>query len=414
MTSISAQKFLDRHSHPHIMTLVAAAAFGPLAMNVFLPSLPAIATHFDAPFVVVQLAISLYLLSNAVLQIVIGPLSDRYGRRPVMLFFSGLAIASTLLAIYAPTIEIFLLARCLQGTAIAGMVIGRAVIRDMVGPDESASKIGYVTMGMTLAPMLGPILGGYLDEFYGWQASFWALIVYGVFLVCLLWLDLGETARYKSTSFSAQFRSYPTLFTSRRFWGYSVASAAASGAFFAFLGGSSYLASVHYGIPPFLYGFYFVFAGIGYIVGNFISGRFARRIGINRMMMLGGVIACTGMLISMGLILSGFDHRLSFFGPVVFIGLGNGITLPSSIAGIVSVRPEIAGSASGLGGFFQIGGGALLSVLGGAVLGPQTGPMPLILLMLASSFASILAALYVMRVAHSVASLEADTMENRP
>lgn len=409
---MSANLFLDRNSHPHIMTLVAAAAFGPLAMNIFLPSLPAIATHFDAPFVVVQLTISLYLIANAVLQIVIGPLSDRYGRRPVMLFFTGLAIAASVLAIYAPTIELFLIARCLQGTAIAGMVIGRAVIRDMVGPDESASKIGYVTMGMTLAPMLGPVLGGYLDEYFGWQSSFWALIAYGIFLVCLLWLDLGETARYKSTSFSAQFRNYPALFTSRRFWGYSVASAAASGAFFAFLGGSSYLASVHYGIPPSLYGFYFIFAGIGYITGNFISGRYARRIGINRMMMSGGIVACAGMFISMGLILSGFDHRLSFFGPVVFIGLGNGITLPSSIAGIISVRPEVAGSASGLGGFFQIGGGALLSILGGAILGPQTGPMPLILLMFASSFASILATLYVMHIARSVAEQEPDTMKN--
>ncbi|MEM7463342.1 MAG: multidrug effflux MFS transporter [Pseudomonadota bacterium] len=408
---MSTATYLNRNSPPHITTLVAAAAFGPLAMNIFLPSLPAIATHFDAPFVVVQFAISLYLIANAFLQILIGPLSDRYGRRPVMMFFSCLAIAATVLAIYAPTIEIFLLARGLQGTAIAGMVIGRAVIRDMVGPDESASKIGYVTMGMTLAPMLGPILGGYLDEFYGWQASFWALIIYGFMLVGLLWLDLGETSRYKSASFSAQFRSYPALFTSRRFWGYSVASAAGSGAFFAFLGGSAYLASVHYDIPPSLYGFYFIFAGIGYIVGNFISGRFARKIGINRMMMLGGVVACVGMLISLALVASGLDHRLSFFGPVVFIGLGNGITLPSSIAGIVSVRPEIAGSASGLGGFFQIGGGALLSVLGGAVLGTETGPMPLILLMLASSFASVLATAYVMHIARTVALQEADTTE---
>ncbi|MGI9401322.1 MAG: multidrug effflux MFS transporter [Rhizobiaceae bacterium] len=410
---MAAPKFLDRYSPPHIMTLVAATAFGPLAMNIFLPSLPALATHFDAPFVIVQLAISFYLISNAVLQVIIGPLSDRYGRRPVMLFFSILAIFASLLSIYAPNIEIFLFARCLQGTAIAGMVIGRAVIRDMVGPDEAASKIGYVTMGMTLAPMLGPIFGGYLDENFGWQSTFWALIIYGSFLVCLLWLDLGETARYKSTSFTSQFRSYPALFTSRRFWGYSASSAAASGAFFAFLGGSSYLASVHYDIPPSLYGFYFVFAGIGYITGNFISGRYARRVGINRMMMLGGVVACIGMLISLGLILSGIDHRLSFFGPVVFIGLGNGITLPSSIAGIVSVRPEIAGSASGLGGFFQIGGGALLSILGGAVLGPNTGPLPLILLMLASSFASILASAYVMHIARSVTLQEENTLEER-
>ncbi len=146
-----------------------------------LPALASgIARYFDTDYAVAQLAVTLYLFANASVQLFIGPLSDRYGRRRTMLFFMGIALAATILAIVAPTIELFLLARLLQGTAIAGMVIGRAVIRDMVGPATAASMIGYVTMAMTLAPMLGPIAGGFLDEWFGWQATFALLFVFGL------------------------------------------------------------------------------------------------------------------------------------------------------------------------------------------------------------------------------------------
>lgn len=374
-------------------------------MNVFLPSLPSIARHFETDYVIVQLAVSLYLLANAVLQLIIGPLSDRFGRRPVLLFFVSLALIATLGAIYAPSIEWFLIARGFQGTAIAGMVIGRAAVRDMVGPNEAASMIGYVTMGMTLAPMLGPVAGGYLEEWYGWQASFWLIIIFGLGTLTLVWADLGETKQYKSASIVAQFRQYPVLFGSRRFWGYALASGFSSGAFFAFLGGGPYLASVYFGLNPSTYSLYFAIAGAGYIIGNFLSGRHAAHIGINRMMLSGGVVASTGMVVALGLLLLGFDHPLTAFGPVLFVGIGNGLTLPSANAGIVSVRPEISGAASGFGGFIQIGGGALLSVAGGAVLTPQSGAIPLILVMLVSSVVAAMITLYIIRVASQAGEL---------
>jgi DHA1 family bicyclomycin/chloramphenicol resistance-like MFS transporter len=148
------------------------------------------------------------------------------------------------------------------------------------------------------------------------------------------------------------------------------------------------VASAIFGLSPSEYGFYFAFAGIGYIAGNFISGRFAARIGIERMMLAGALVTTIGMGISALLILAGFTHPLTVFAPVVTVGLGNGITLPSANAGIVSVRPQLSGAASGLGGFLQIGGGAILSMLAGMVLGPETGPMPLVLLMLVSAILS--------------------------
>lgn len=395
MNAMAPARFLDRRTAPHIATLAIATAFGALSMNIFLPSLPGIAIYFGTSYAVVQLAVTLYLVANAVMQLLIGPLSDRFGRRPVMLFFIGVAIAATVLAIFAPNIEAFLFARILQGTAIAGMVIGRAVVRDMVGPAQAASMIGYVTMAMTLAPMLGPLAGGFLDEWFGWQSTFWLLLAFGAGAFALVFLDLGETNFQRAGSFGAQLASMPQLFGSRRFWGYCGAAAFSSGAFFAFVGGGPYLASEFFKMAPSQYGFYFAFAGVGYITGNFLSGRFAARTGVNTMMAVGGMVVMGGMLVSASLLLAGFTHPLAVFAPVVFVGLGNGITLPSANAGIVSVRPELAGAASGLGGFLQIGGGAMLSLAAGLVLNPTSGPLPLILLMLASASLSVLATLLV-------------------
>ncbi|MCO6385561.1 multidrug effflux MFS transporter [Aliihoeflea sp. 40Bstr573] len=384
---------------PHIFTLVMATASSALAMNVFLPSLPAMARHFDAEYSVVQLAVALYLIATAVLQFFIGPASDRFGRRPVLLLCFVVFLAGTLAAIFAPTIEVLLACRILQAFSAAGMVLSRAIVRDTVGPDQAASKIGYVTMGMTLVPMIGPIIGGFLDELYGWQSTFVLTLAFGLTAFAIIWVDLGETNLRPSSSLFAQVRAYPELVRSERFWGYTLTAACTSGTFFAFLGGGPYVASEIFGLSPSQYGFYFGFVSVGYMLGNFLSGRLSSRIGINRMLLMGNLIAAGGMTVPLILYFAGYVTPASLFVPVMFVGLGNGMTLPNAMAGIVSVRPHLAGSASGLGGAMQIGGGAGLSVLAGGLLGPETGPAPLLWVMLASSSLGIVAALYVMHVA---------------
>lgn len=384
---------------PHIFTLVMATASSALAMNVFLPSLPAMARHFDADYSVVQLAVALYLVATAVLQLFIGPASDRFGRRPVLLICFSVFLVGTLAAMFAPTIEVLLACRILQAFSAAGMVLSRAIVRDTVGPDQAASKIGYVTMGMTLVPMIGPIIGGFLDELYGWQSTFLLTFAFGLTAFAIIWVDLGETNLRPSSSLFAQVRSYPELIRSERFWGYTLTAAFTSGTFFAFLGGGPYVASEIFGLSPSQYGFYFGFVSVGYLVGNFLSGRLSSRLGINRMLMTGNIVAASGMSVPLILYFAGYVSPASLFIPVMFVGLGNGMTLPNAMAGIVSVRPHIAGSASGLGGSLQIGGGAGLSILAGALLGPETGPAPLLWVMLASSCSGILAALYVLNVA---------------
>ncbi|MCP4319995.1 MAG: multidrug effflux MFS transporter [Hyphomicrobiales bacterium] len=395
--------FLDRRSAPHIATLVIMTGAGALNMNILLPSLPGIARDFGVSYSYVQLLISAYLGATAFMQLIIGPLSDRFGRRPVLLVSLMIFIAATIACMFAPNFETLLVARLVQTAVVSGLALSRAVVRDMVGTNEAASLFGYITMGMALVPMVGPMIGGVLDEIYGWRAAFAVSLIFGVFVLMLVWLDLGETNRNKSASFGTQFGAYPELFRSRRFWGYALSAAFTSGSFFAFLGGAPYISVEFLGLSPSELGAYFALTAVGYIAGNFISGRYSQHFGINTMLLSGNIISGLGMVGSITTFSLGFDHAMAFFGYMVFIGLGNGISLPSANAGIVSVRPHLAGSAAGLGGALMIGGGAALSVLSGAMLSPETGPFPLLYIMLMSSIAGVMVALYVIHVARQVA-----------
>ena len=391
--------WLDRNTPPHIVTLVLVTGVAALNMNILLPALPSLAQHYSAPYSIVALSISGYLGLTAVLQLIIGPLSDRFGRRPVILWSMVIFLAATIGCAIAPTIETFLAMRLTQATVASGLVLSRAIVRDMVPPDEAASKIGYVTMGMALMPMLGPMIGGFVVEVMGWQSVLVVTFIFGAAVLALAVLDLGETNMARSASFGAQFRAYPELLRSKRFWGYAITAATASGAFFAFLGGGPWVATHVLGLSPAQLGFYFGFIALGYMMGNFLSGRITQRVGLNRMMLAGALVATIGMLIALVLYGVGIVHPVSVFGCILSIGVGNGMLLPSANAGIVSVRPHLAGSASGLGGALMIGGGATLSVISGAMLGPGTGAWPLLILMFVCSFLGIPSSLYVMRIA---------------
>jgi DHA1 family bicyclomycin/chloramphenicol resistance-like MFS transporter len=384
-------RFLDRSTPPHILTLILLAGISALAMNIFLPSLPGMTLHFDTEYRLIQLSVALYLAVNAGLQIVMGPISDKLGRRPVILGGLGIFLIATLGCIFAPNILIFLTFRMIQATVVVAMVLSRAVVRDMVPEAQAASMIGYVTMGMAVVPMIGPAIGGVLDQVFGWKANFWALFILGAAVFWLTWRDLGETAPKSGDSLSQQFRNYPELLTSPRFWGYSLAAALASGAFFAYLGGAPFVGDRVFGLDPATLGIYFGAPAIGYFVGNFISGRFSVRVGVNRMVLWGSLANAGGIGLNLLLFYAGLGTPLTFFGLMTLMGLGNGMLIPNATAGALSVRPHLAGTASGLSGAMMIGGGAALSALAGALLGPGTGAFPLLWIMLITAVGAIAA-----------------------
>jgi DHA1 family bicyclomycin/chloramphenicol resistance-like MFS transporter len=395
-------RFLDRTTPPHIATLILMAGLSALTMNIFLPSLPAMAAWFDAPYALMQLSVALYLALSAALQIVIGPISDRYGRRKVLLWSIILFLIATVGTLLAPTATSFLVFRMAQAVIAAGMVLSRAVVRDMVADAEAASMIGYVTMGMSIVPMIGPVIGGVLDEQIGWQANFGLLLILGLVTLWLVWADLGETATIRRISISQQMAQYPVLLRSQRFWGYVLCAAFASGSFFAYLGGAPFVGTEVFGLSSSGIGAMFALTAIGYAAGNFIAGRFSVRIGMNRMVLFGAVVTVIGMGTLAVLTLAGLHSAYVFFGFTVFVGLGNGMTLPNANAGMLSIRPDLAGTASGLGGSITIGGGAALAALAGALLGAESSEMPLVLLMFGSSLGSLVSILWVMRRARAL------------
>ncbi len=368
-----------------------------MVMNMFLPSLPAMAEHFGTEYKVMALSVPIYLGVSAVLQVFIGPMSDNLGRRPVLLGGIAIFVLATLGCIFATSIEVFLFFRMCQAAIAVGMVLSRAVVRDMYDQDQAASMIGYVTMGMALVPMVSPMIGGFLDEFVGWKANFWFFAAVGVLTFWLVWKDLGETAGQSGKTMAQQFGEIPELLLSPRFWGYCLSAAFCSGSFFSYLGGGPFVGSVVFGLSPFWVGMLFGAPAIGYMIGNGITGMYAKRFGINAMVLWGCVVSVVGTGISLAIFFAGYGSAWSFFGFMTCVGLGNGLVIPNATAGMLSVRPHLAGTASGFGGAIMVGGGALLSAVASAMLTPASGAFPLLWIQFLTSVAALIAILYVIR-----------------
>ena len=389
-------RFLNRSTPPHILTLILLASISALTMNIFLPSLPNIASELNSSTSILGLSVGIYLASSAVLQLIIGPFSDQFGRRPLILWSLIIFCISTLATVFVTNTAQFLILRIFQAISASCMVLARAIVRDTTESIEKAgSKIAYVTMGMALVPMVGPAIGGLLDYQYGWEASFWLLFILGLVILIISFFDVGETLSDHNQSFLEQISTYPSLLRSKRFWGYCLSSAFVSGAFFSYLGGAPFVGNEVFGLEPKDLGFWFGAPAIGYVLGNFLSGRFSTKIGLDKMIFLGVTTALFGVSIS--LTISLFDHGsvLSFFGLMTLVGLGNGMSIPNATAAMMSINPKLAGTAAGLGSAIMIGGGAGLSAIANFILIPGSSEIPLILLMWTSVFYGLCSVVYV-------------------
>jgi DHA1 family bicyclomycin/chloramphenicol resistance-like MFS transporter len=377
---------------------VLISAAGAIPINIFLPSLPAMANFFNVSYAKMQLSITVYLALTGAAQLIIGPISDRYGRRIVMLWTLTIFIFSAVGAALSTTFTSFMFFRCIQATSVAGYLISRTVVRDTSSRETAASLIGYVTMGMALAPMLAPAVGGWLGDHWGWQSNFHALALIGIITFVIVYFDLGETNKHKSDSFTAQFKAYPELLKSRRFWGYTLTLVFASGTFYAYLGGAPFVGESIFGLKPSEIGIYLAITPFGYMAGNGISGRYAHKIGMSRLLSFGPLIVIVAMFIAALLANAGATHPLSFFAFTFAIGLTNGLVLPSANAGLLDARPDLAGSASGLSGALMTSGGAILASLCGMFLTQESGVYPLIICIVLSAILCLLSAIFTIRL----------------
>lgn len=351
---------------PSIAVLIAISTVSPVAMNIYLPSLAGMKQAFEATSGEVQMTMSLYFAAVAVAQIFLGPLSDRFGRRPVVLGGMLSFVVGSVICLLASSIETLIIGRIVQAIGgSAGLILARAIIRDLFGRDQAASMIGYVTMGMAVGPMVGPAIGGLLDERFGWIGSFYLLVGLGAAVLLASWVGLHETnpSRKDTAEPFSFFRSYGVLLKNRLFWAYAATASATATVYFAYLGGAPFVSADVLAISPMEMGIYFMVIAGGYMLGNYISGRFSARLGILPMIIGGSLLPVAAVLLLGFFLLGETLTPLQFYGPMFLVGLGNGICLPSIIAGSVSVRPDLAGAASGLTASMQIGMGAFSSAL---------------------------------------------------
>ena len=382
-------------SPPHLATLVLLTSVSILTLNMFLPSLPGIAASFETDYATVSLSVSGYLAITAVLQIILGPLSDRYGRRPVLLISMVFYLFASLGCAMATSIGWFLAFRVLQSAVIAGSALSAAIIRDTTEEREAANLLGYVGMAMAVAPMLAPMVGGVLDAGFGWRANFWFYSALGLLLLALVWVDLGETNPAPAETFADQLRAYPELLRSRRFWAYSLCMSFGIGGFYVFVSGAPFVAAEIFRVSPALLGLGLGSITSGFFLGSFLSGRYSARMGLLWMVMAGRVVAFAGLAAGLGLYAVGLFHPLVFFAAAICTGIGNGLTTPSARVGSLSVRPHLAGSASGLSGALIVAVGAVLTVLPGLLLTSQNGVWVLMALMMALAAGGLASGLYV-------------------
>lgn len=374
---------------PALLTLVLLAAVSPLAINLFVPSMPSIAMDLEAPYATVQLGLSLYLVMVAVLQLVIGPLSDLFGRRPVIYGGLVLFLVGTTMCVLAQSAGMFLAGRIVQAASASGMVLSRAIVRDVYPREKAASAMGYMVMGMAVAPMVGPAIGGLIDQLAGWRMSFVALGIFGAIALGATVFTLPETNRFRGAPIREQVASYRKLAGMPLFWIYACSMGFASAAFFGFLGGGPAVSNIYLGLSSLEYGLYFAFTALGYSLGNFTTGRFSERRGLDRMMLDGVFISLTGPLAAIALFAFGIEHAAAFFLPMMLVGFGNGLTLPTASAAAIGLKPDSAGAASGLLGATQIGIGACASIVAGFVSGSEGLPIPLCMFLAACSFVAV-------------------------
>ena len=381
-----------------LVVLVGATALGPLAIQIFLPSLPAIQADLEVSGTVAQLVFSLSATAIAVSMLVYGPLSDRFGRRPTLVAGLILYLIGSLVSTVAPSIAVLILGRTIQAVGgAAPLALTRTIIRDLYGRERSASMIAYITMAMVVAPMLAPAIGGYLNDWIGWRANFAFCGIIGVLVTALVITGLPETHQERAgiPGLAGMIATFARLLCTPAFRGFALQSAFCLASFFSFAAAAPYVVIVVMERSASSYGLFFIVVSLAFMLGNFIAGRISERVGVERMVLIGSSLAVLATLLCLlCLVLFGWVPW-ALFGPCVLLAIGNGLSVPNAMAGAISVDPRAAGAASGLAGFLQMLIAAVFAQLSGMW---QNGtPFPMVGFMIAASALALLSFLVAFR-----------------
>jgi MFS transporter, DHA1 family, multidrug resistance protein len=368
----------DATSRITLLLLVAMTGVAPISLYMLVPALPELATTFGRDISIAQMTVSLYMVGIACSQIIMGPLSDRFGRRPVLLAGLGLMVVASAGCMFAETLPQLIAARFLQALGGAtGMVVSRAIIRDLYSRERVSSMISLVIAVMMIAQMLSPLTGGLLEVAFGWRSIFYVITAASVMTAVAITLALPETRRDRApgSGFRGDFGS---LMTSRAFLGYMLCQVLASQIIFAFAGGGPYIVVMQMGRTGAEYGAWFATTGFAYLIGNLCCVRFSPRHSLERLIWFGLGLQLLGAALNLLWGVTGLNQAPSWlFGTQMLVMFANAFVMSNSAAGAISIRPEAAGTASGAMGFLQMGLGSLLSQFGAWLGGHFATPVPL-------------------------------------
>jgi DHA1 family bicyclomycin/chloramphenicol resistance-like MFS transporter len=365
-------------SRTMLLLLVAMTGVAPISLYMLVPALPLLATTFGRDISIAQMTVSLYMVGIACSQIIMGPLSDRFGRRPVLLAGLGLMVVASVLCILADNLPQLIAARFLQALGGAtGMVVSRAIIRDLYSRERISTMISLVVAVMMIAQMLSPLTGGLVEIAFGWRAIFYIITVAAVLTTLAIAMALPETRSHRAAG--AGFRGdVGSLLTSRAFIGFMLCQVLASQIIFTFAGGGPYIVVMQMGRSSAEYGAWFATTGFAYLAGNLCCVRFAPRYPLEKLIWFGLALQFLGSLLNLIWGITGLNQAPAWlFGTQMLVMFANAFVMSNSAAGAISVRPEASGTASGAMGFLQMGLGALISQFGAYLGGHFATPVPL-------------------------------------
>jgi MFS transporter, DHA1 family, multidrug resistance protein len=359
--AFAAGRPVSRPAVPPLSLLAAATAIGFASLHMMAPALPLLATVFGRGLAEVQLVLTLYFLGIAAGQLFYGPVSDRFGRRPVLLGGLLLFLGGTVLCGLAPSLPLLLAGRVAQALgACAGLVLGRAIIRDVYDREGSARGIALVMMAMSLAPAVSPAIGAYVTEWFGWRAMFVLLGGFGAIVVGWTALRLAETLHQPvPLNFGEISRSYGMLLRAPAFVCFGLCTAFTSASWFTFIATAPYLMSETLHQPPSAYGLMIILPMAAYIAGNAAAARFARWAGTGAMVVWGVSVSLIAGASMLAWCLWPGLSPWALFVPMALSSIGNGLSQPAAMGAGLSVYPRVAGTASGLIGFMQMATSAL-------------------------------------------------------
>ena len=361
--------------------LAALSAVGPLTTDMYLPSLPDIARQLGASSAQVQLTISAYLIGFAAGQIIYGPVSDRHGRKPVLIGAIALYCAASLACALSTSIEMLIIARAFQALGgSGGIVLTRAIVRDIYSGAHAGRELSLIGLVMALAPVLAPILGGIIQTVFGWRVTFLALVGAGFAGAAVVWRLLPETLNTRAAepvSLSSMLRSYRIVGRNPAYLAYLAITSASYAGLFAWISGSAFVLQDLYGLAPFDFGVAFALGSVGYMTGSAIAARLVIRLGLDGVLGLGGCACAAGGLAMIAAVGFGLMSSMSLVLPMAIYLAGLGMVLPQGIAGAMTPFPERAGAASSLFGFLQQTAAAVCGATVGWFLGQSAWPLAL-------------------------------------